>query len=142
MLLTLFHITNWSSLQVVSNQKPPVVPQHAGSTSSYSQNKVQSSNTALLSSASASQPLIKKKDPEPDTDDDDFYGKDLSPESRALLNEAYTKHRHFYRLNSKIIDEGSALKQDVLDVYRKSGETLTYEQLIQGENSGVTESLF
>ncbi|XP_041352832.1 uncharacterized protein LOC121371191 [Gigantopelta aegis] len=126
------HSSQSSTSSVVSNQKPPVVPQHAGSTPSYNQNKVQTSNTALLSTTSATQPLIKKRDPEPDTDEDDFCGKNLSPESQSLLNTAYTQHKHFYRLNSKIIDEGSALKQDVLDVYRKSGETLTYEQLIQG----------
>nr|KAG5714476.1 hypothetical protein BaRGS_006922 [Batillaria attramentaria] len=65
-------------------------------------------------------------------DDDDFKRHDLDPPSRAVLEEAYSRHKEFYRLNSTVLDEGALLKQDVLDIYRKSGETFSYEQLLQG----------
>lgn len=65
-------------------------------------------------------------------DDDDFKRHDLDPPSRAVLEAAYSLHKEFYRLNSKILDEGALLKQDVLDIYRKSGEAFSYEQLLQG----------
>lgn len=65
-------------------------------------------------------------------DDVDFKRHDLDPASRAALEAAYTNHREFYRLNSKVLDEGALLKQDVLDIYRKAGESFSYEQLLQG----------
>lgn len=65
-------------------------------------------------------------------DDYDFKRHDLDPPSRAVLEGAFTHHREFYRLNSRVLDEGSLLKQDVLDIYRKAGETFSYEQLLQG----------
>ncbi|KAL8565190.1 hypothetical protein ACOMHN_003977 [Nucella lapillus] len=65
-------------------------------------------------------------------DDVDFKRHDLDPASRGALESAYTNHREFYRLNSKVLDEGALLKQDVLDIYRKAGETFSYEQLLQG----------
>lgn len=65
-------------------------------------------------------------------DDVDFKRHDLDPASRSALEAAYTNHREFYRLNSKVLDEGALLKQDVLDIYRKAGESFSYEQLLQG----------
>jgi len=73
----------------------------------------------------------QKKTPEP-SDDDDFKRQDLNPVSRRILEEKYTTHDDFYQLNTKVLDEGSLLKQDVNDIYRKAGESLTYEQLLQG----------
>lgn len=66
-------------------------------------------------------------------DEVDFKRHDLDPRSRSVLEKAYTVHGEFYRLNSKVLDEGALLKQDVLDIYRKSGETFSYEQLLQGK---------
>ena len=63
----------------------------------------------------------------------DFKRHDLDPGSRAELEAAFTVHREFYRLNSKVLDEGALLKQDVLDIYRKAGEAFSYEQLLQGQ---------
>ena len=65
-------------------------------------------------------------------DDVDFKRHDLDPASRAELEAAFTVHKEFYRLNSKVLDEGALLKQDVLDIYRKAGEAFSYEQLLQG----------
>ncbi|XP_025105197.1 LOW QUALITY PROTEIN: uncharacterized protein LOC112570787 [Pomacea canaliculata] len=65
-------------------------------------------------------------------DDDEFKRHDLDPPSRAALETAYKMQREFYRLNSRILDEGTLLKQDVMDIYRKAGETFSYEQLLQG----------
>ncbi|XP_076442183.1 uncharacterized protein LOC143281108 [Babylonia areolata] len=65
-------------------------------------------------------------------DDVDFKRHDLDPSSRGALEEAYKNHGEFYRLNSKVLDEGALLKQDVLDIYRKAGESFSYEQLLQG----------
>lgn len=67
-----------------------------------------------------------------ETDEDDFKRQDLNPGARVALERVYTRHPDFYQLNTKVLDEGSLLKQDVLDIYRKTGETLTYEQLLQG----------
>ena len=67
-------------------------------------------------------------------DDVDFKRHDLDPASRAVLEAAFTDHSEFYRLNSKVLDEGALLKQDVLDIYRKAGEAFSYEQLLQGKN--------
>ncbi|ESO90169.1 hypothetical protein LOTGIDRAFT_233962 [Lottia gigantea] len=67
------------------------------------------------------------------TDQDDFFDrKDFSAGSRNILDKAYSQHKHFYRLNAKVVEEGGLLKQDVLDVYKKQGEVFTYEQLLQG----------
>lgn len=67
-----------------------------------------------------------------ETEEEDFKRQDLNPGSRRELEKVYTHHPDFYQLNTKVLDEGSLLKQDVLDIYRKTGETLTYEQLLQG----------
>lgn len=67
-----------------------------------------------------------------ETEDEDFKRHDLNPWARSALERVYTQHKDFYQLNSKVLDEGSLLKQDVMDIYRKTGETLTYEQLLQG----------
>jgi hypothetical protein len=66
-------------------------------------------------------------------DDVDFKRHDLDPASRGVLESAFTHHNEFYRLNSTVLDEGALLKQDVLDIYRKSGEAFSYEQLLQGK---------
>lgn len=67
-----------------------------------------------------------------ETEEEDFKRQDLNPGSRLALEHVYTQHPDFYQLNTKVLDEGSLLKQDVLDIYRHTGETLTYEQLLQG----------
>ena len=71
-------------------------------------------------------------------DDVDFKRHDLDPGSRGELEAAFTVHGEFYRLNSKVLDEGALLKQDVLDIYRKAGEAFSYEQLLQGQSVCVS----
>ncbi|GFO34663.1 hypothetical protein PoB_006116800, partial [Plakobranchus ocellatus] len=74
----------------------------------------------------------KKTLKQAEAEEEDFKRQDLNPGARAALEKVYTVHPDFYQLNSKVLDEGSLLKQDVMEIYRKTGETLTYEQLLQG----------
>ncbi|RUS89139.1 hypothetical protein EGW08_003082 [Elysia chlorotica] len=74
----------------------------------------------------------KKTLKQTEAEEEDFKRQDLNPGARAALEKVYTLHPDFYQLNTKVLDEGSLLKQDVMEIYRKTGESLNYEQLLQG----------
>uniref|UniRef100_A0A0B6ZTB4 Uncharacterized protein n=1 Tax=Arion vulgaris TaxID=1028688 RepID=A0A0B6ZTB4_9EUPU len=94
---------------------------------------VPNDTNTYISTQVVSSDIAKKRTPKQvDTEEEDFKRQDLNPGARLALERVYTRHPDFYQLNSKVLDEGSLLKQDVLDIYRKAGETLTYEQLLQG----------
>lgn len=91
------------------------------------------SNTYVATQVTSSGDTQKKKTlKQVESEEEDFKRQDLNPGARTALERVYTHHPDFYQLNSKVLDEGSLLKQDVLDIYRKTGESLTYEQLLQG----------
>ncbi|CAL1541635.1 unnamed protein product [Lymnaea stagnalis] len=91
------------------------------------------SNTYIATQVTSSSDTQKKKTlKQVESEEEDFKRQDLNPGARTALERVYTHHPDFYQLNSKVLDEGSLLKQDVLDIYRKTGESLTYEQLLQG----------
>ncbi|XP_013062684.2 uncharacterized protein LOC106051995 [Biomphalaria glabrata] len=91
------------------------------------------STTYVATQVTSTSDTLRKKTPKQmETEDEDFKRHDLNPWARSALERVYTQHKDFYQLNSKVLDEGSLLKQDVMDIYRKTGETLTYEQLLQG----------
>ncbi|XP_059162293.1 uncharacterized protein LOC131945251 isoform X2 [Physella acuta] len=89
-------------------------------------------NTYVATQVAPSETLRKKTTKQVENEEEDFKRQDLNPGARLALERVYTQHPDFYQLNTKVLDEGSLLKQDVLDIYRKTGETLTYEQLLQG----------
>ncbi|XP_046567372.1 uncharacterized protein LOC124275758 [Haliotis rubra] len=142
----MFHSSQLGSHSTVSSSnttsKPPASQLHTSSTTQsggqshtvHVQNQPQSiGNVTTYVPQKVNQPLKSKKDSEPpEQEDEDFRRSDFNPASQTVLDKAYTDHKHFYRLNTTILDEGSNLKQEVIDLYRKAGETLSYEQLIQG----------
>ncbi|KAH9492136.1 hypothetical protein Btru_048701 [Bulinus truncatus] len=91
------------------------------------------SSTYAATQVTSSTDTQRKKTPKQmETEEEEFKRQDLNPGARSALERVYTQHSDFYQLNSKVLDEGSLLKQDVLDIYRKTGESMTYEQLLQG----------
>ncbi|CAG5127415.1 unnamed protein product [Candidula unifasciata] len=90
------------------------------------------STTYITTQVTSADSPKKKTMKQADADEEDFKRQDLNPGARLALERVYTRHPDFYQLNTKVLDEGSLLKQDVLDIYKKTGETLTYEQLLQG----------
>jgi hypothetical protein len=63
-----------------------------------------------------------------------FTRVDFNPRSQQTLDTAYTRHKHFYKLNEAILDQANDMKETVWDTKGRPGEMLTYEQLIQGIN--------
>ncbi|CAI9730651.1 Hypothetical predicted protein [Octopus vulgaris] len=61
-----------------------------------------------------------------------FDRRDLTPSSQALIDNAYTDLRKHHRLNQAIDQQGADLKDQVCDMCRKPGESVSYEQLLQG----------
>ncbi|XP_062604294.1 uncharacterized protein LOC134266072 [Saccostrea cucullata] len=61
-----------------------------------------------------------------------FTRVDFNPRSQEVLETAYTRHKHFYKLNETLLDQVNDMKENVWDVKGRPGEMLTYEQLIQG----------
>lgn len=61
-----------------------------------------------------------------------FTRVDFNPRSQQILETAYTRHKHFYKLNEAILDQANDMKETVWDTKGRPGEMLTYEQLIQG----------
>ncbi|XP_050404920.1 uncharacterized protein LOC126820830 [Patella vulgata] len=140
------------TMEVAESEDQRNQSKNVTSTSRVSSSSVTSSNTSqsqqpttplLLNatytaqkSPNTQQPTKYKSDsmirPVIDDQEEFFDRKDFNAGSRAMLDKAYNQHKHFYRLNSKVVDEGALLKQDVLDVYKKQGEVFSYEQLLQG----------
>lgn len=61
-----------------------------------------------------------------------FTRVDFNPRSQQILETAYTRHKHFCKLNEAILDQANDMKETVWDTKGRPGEMLTYEQLIQG----------
>uniref|UniRef100_A0A0B7AJT5 Uncharacterized protein n=1 Tax=Arion vulgaris TaxID=1028688 RepID=A0A0B7AJT5_9EUPU len=93
---------------------------------------VNDSKTYTATEVTSTETLRKKTLRQTESEEEDFKRQDLNPDARLALERVYTRHPDFYQLNTKVLEEGSLLKQDVLDIYRRTGETLTYEQLLQG----------
>ncbi|XP_005100974.2 serine-rich adhesin for platelets [Aplysia californica] len=153
--------SSMSSSSSPQNQKGGTTSANTANTTTSSSNTASSATTAATSTTTATttassstakqnaKPVIpmtndsslymaaevgdgQRKKKQVETEEEDFKRQDLNPASRKALEKVYTQHSDFYQLNTKVLDEGSLLKQDVLDIYRKTGETLTYEQLLQG----------
>jgi hypothetical protein len=76
-------------------------------------------------------------DQPPSGDNKGFTRADLNPGSSAVLDVAYARHKHFYRLNDLMHEQGDQMKEDVWEAKSRPGETLSYEQLFQGTVHGV-----
>ncbi|KAK3580383.1 hypothetical protein CHS0354_001501 [Potamilus streckersoni] len=63
---------------------------------------------------------------------DSFTISDFDPRSQILLDEAYTRYTHFYKFSDIIVKQGNKMKEQVWDIQGKPGESITYEQLLQG----------
>lgn len=55
--------------------------------------------------------------------------------SQDVFENAYTRHKYFYKFSDKVLRHGTKMKTSVWDVPGKPGETMTYEQLLQGKDS-------
>ena len=64
---------------------------------------------------------------------EDFTWDAFTPISQEVLESAFTRHNNFYRLSDRVLKQGTKMKSTVWDVAGKPGETMTYEQLLQGE---------
>ena len=63
---------------------------------------------------------------------EDFTWDAFGPTSQEVLEAAFTRHNNFYRLSDRVLRQGTKMKPSVWDVTGKPGETMTYEQLLQG----------
>ena len=63
---------------------------------------------------------------------EDFTWDAFGPPSQEVFENAYTRHKNFSRLSDRVLKQGNKMKTNVWDVAGKPGETMTYEQLLQG----------
>lgn len=63
---------------------------------------------------------------------EDFTWDAFGPPSQEVFETAYKRHRNFSRLSDRVLKQGTKMKTNVWDVMGKPGETMTYEQLLQG----------
>ena len=108
----------------------------------------QSAQTGQTSNKSSTFPRIQtpnktKPPPSPSRDSktsfsidqsktEDFTWDAFGPSSQEVFETAFTRHKDFSRLSDKVLKQGTKMKTNVWDVTGKPGETMTYEQLLQG----------
>ncbi|XP_060575192.1 uncharacterized protein LOC132732728 [Ruditapes philippinarum] len=63
---------------------------------------------------------------------EDFTWSAFTPMSQDVFENAYKRHKYFYKFSDKVLKQGTKMKTNVWDVPGKPGETMTYEQLLQG----------
>ena len=63
---------------------------------------------------------------------EDFTWDAFGPRSQEVFENAYNRHRNFSRLSDRVLKQGTKMKTNVWDVTGRPGETMTYEQLLQG----------
>lgn len=63
---------------------------------------------------------------------EEFSWSAFTPLSQTVFEKAYTRHKYFYKFSDKVLKQGTKMKTNVWDVPGKPGETMTYEQLLQG----------
>lgn len=63
---------------------------------------------------------------------EDFTWSAFTPMSQEVFENAYKRHKYFYKFSDKVLKQGTKMKTNIWDVPGKPGETLTYEQLLQG----------
>ncbi|WAR19982.1 hypothetical protein MAR_001820, partial [Mya arenaria] len=63
---------------------------------------------------------------------EEFTWSAFTPRSQDVFEDAYTRHKYFYKFSDKVLKQGTKMKASVWDSPGKPGETLTYEQLLQG----------
>lgn len=63
---------------------------------------------------------------------EEFTWSAFSPKSEEVFQNAYQRHKYFYKFSDKVMKQGTKMKTNVWDVPGRPGETLTYEQLFQG----------
>ncbi|KAL4239093.1 hypothetical protein ACF0H5_003796 [Mactra antiquata] len=63
---------------------------------------------------------------------EEFSWSAFTPLSQGVFEKAYTRHKYFYKFSDKVLKQGTKMKTNVWDVPGKPGETMTYEQLLQG----------
>lgn len=61
-----------------------------------------------------------------------FDRRDLTPSSQTVVDKAYTEQHKHHRFNQSLELQGLNLKDQVCDMCRKPGESVSYEQLLQG----------
>lgn len=64
---------------------------------------------------------------------EDFTWSAFTPTSQEVFENAYTRHKYFYKFSDKVLKQGTKMKTNVWDIPGKPGETMTYEQLLQGK---------
>lgn len=65
---------------------------------------------------------------------EEFTWSAFTPMSQEVFENAYTRHKYFYKFSDKVLKQGTKMKANVWDVSGKPGETMTYEQLLQGKD--------
>lgn len=65
---------------------------------------------------------------------EDFTWSAFTPISQEVFENAYTRHKYFYKFSDKVLKQGTLMKANVWDIPGKPGETMTYEQLLQGKH--------
>lgn len=63
---------------------------------------------------------------------EEFTWSAFTPKSQDVFEQAYQRHKYFYKFSDKVMKQGTKMKTSVWDVPGKPGETMTYEQLLQG----------
>ena len=66
---------------------------------------------------------------------EDFTWSAFTPISQEVFENAYTRHKYFYKFSDKVLKQGTKMKSSVWDVAGKPGEAITYEQLLQGKEA-------
>lgn len=66
------------------------------------------------------------------TSGEQFDRRDLTPSSQAVVDKAYSEQNKHHRFNQSLELQGLNLKDQVCDMCRKPGESVSYEQLLQG----------
>lgn len=69
------------------------------------------------------------------TSGEQFDRRDLTPSSQAVVDKAYSEQNKHHRFNQSLELQGLNLKDQVCDMCRKPGESVSYEQLLQGESN-------
>lgn len=62
----------------------------------------------------------------------EFTWSDFTPMSQDVFENAYARHEHFNKFSARVLRQGTKMKNSIWDVPGKPGETMTYEQLLQG----------
>lgn len=64
---------------------------------------------------------------------EEFTWSAFTPMSQEVFENAYKRHKYFYKFSDKVLKQGTKMKTNAWDAPGKPGETLTYEQLLQGK---------